>query len=229
MNTESKKKLEQYKNNELPYTEGVEQSIIKEATRQQDRAKWAKMLEEDGIKRSENIVPLNSKPSLLRRLAPYAMGLAAAVAFLVIAYLPSGESFDDMILKYHQSGVEVRMGNNEELEAWKKATSAYNNQKYEETIQNIRLISQPTSEQNFYLALSLIYQKQADFTQAAAIFKTLVDKNDATYVDEARWYWAYTQFKLGQKKEAQAILKTIVDNKGYNYEKAQKLLNGELK
>lgn len=234
MNTESKKKLEQYKNNELPNTEGVEQSIIREAIRHQDRAKWAQMLSEDGIQKDEKIVPLvtqteENRPTLIRRLAPFAVGLAATIAFLVYIYTPSTDSFDNMILKNPKSGVEVRMGSNDEIEAWKKASAAYNNKQYEDAVKNISQITQPTSEQSFYLALSLIYQKQPDFSRSSTIFKTLVDKNDATYVDEARWYLAYSYYKMGQKQEAQSILKSIINNKGYNYEKAQILMNKELK
>ena len=230
MNAQSRKKLEQYKRNEPQNTEGVEQNIIREATRLQDRAKWAKMLSTDGIERVVLIEKKEAiKPTIIRRLAPYALGLAATIAFLVVIFMPSNDTFDNMILKNQKEAVEVRMGSNEDIAAWKKAMEAYRNKRYEDAAQSINLIPQPTSEQSFYLALSLMYQKQPDFVRAASIFKPMVDKKDAVYEEEARWFLAYSQFKAGQKAEAKAILEGIVAKKGYNYEKAKMILEGELK
>ena len=236
MKAESKQKLEQYKNNNLPTsenTEGVEQSIIREATRLKDKEKWAKMLSEDGIERTDKVVSLekkeNTKPTIMRRFAPYVLGLAAAIALLIMVLTPSGSSFDDMIFKNPKDAVEVRMGQNEDVAAWKKAMEAYRNKRYEEAAESIKFITQPTSEQKMYLALSLIYQSKPDFTLSSFIFKDLADKHDAYFEEEARWFLAYSQFKLGQKADAKVTLEKIIQTKGYNHAKAEAILKGELK
>jgi TolA-binding protein len=233
MKAQSKQRLEEYKNNNLQNTEGVEQSIIREATRMKDRDKWASMLSEDGIKRTDKVVSSEKKeeikPTIIRRLAPYVLGLAAAVTILIMVMSPSGSSFDDMILKNPKDAVEVRMGQNEDVAAWKKAIEAYRNKQYETAAESIKLIAQPTSEQKFYLALSLIYQSNPDFTLSSFIFKDLADKHDAFFEEEARWFLAYCQFKLGQKAEAKTTLENIVKTKKYNHAKAETILKNELK
>jgi hypothetical protein len=236
MKAQSKQRLEEYKNNSLQNgknTEGVEQSIIREATRLKDRDKWVSMLREDGIERTDKVVSLEkkeeNKPTIIRRFAPYVLGLAAAIALLIMVLTPSGSSFDDMILKNQRDAVEVRMGQNEDIAAWKKAMESYRNKQYEAAAESIKLIALPTSEQKFYLALSLIYQSKPDFTLSSFIFKDLADKHDAYFEEEARWFLAYSQFKLGQKVEAKVTLESIVKTKGYNYAKAEAILKGELK
>jgi hypothetical protein len=247
MKAQSKQRLEEYKNNSLQNgknmegsdipntfgTEGVEQSIIREATRLKDRDKWASMLREDGIERTDKVVSLEkkeeNKPTIIRRFAPYVLGLAAAIALLIMVLTPSGSSFDDMILKNQKDAVEVRMGQNEDIAAWKKAMESYRNKQYEAAAESIKLITLPTSEQKFYLALSLIYQHTPDFALSSFIFKDLADKHDAYFEEEARWFLAYSQFKLGQKAEAKATLESIVKTKGYNHAKAEAILKGELK
>jgi hypothetical protein len=233
MKAQSKQRLDEYKDNNLQNTEGVEQSIIREATRLKDRDKWASMLREDGIERTDKVVSLEkkeeNKPTIMRRFAPYILGLAAAIALLIMVLTPSGSSFDDMILKNQRDAVEVRMGPNEDVAAWKKAMEAYRNKQYEAAAESIKLITQPTSEQKFYLALSLIYQHTPDFALSSFIFKDLADKHDAYFEEEARWFLAYSQFKLGQKAEAKTTLESIVKTKGYNYAKAEAILKGELK
>ena len=80
-----------------------------------------------------------------------------------------------------------------------------------------------------YLALSLIYQIKPDFTLSSFIFKELADKHDAYFEEEARWFLAYSQFKLGQKADAKVTLEKIIQTKGYNHAKAEAILKGELK
>lgn len=245
MNAQSKKQLEDYKKGELlpqnmahpdtSGTEGVENNLIREATRLADRNKWQNMLSEDGIKRIETpLVDINEtsryergKPtSILRRLAPYAIGLAAAIAFLVIFNLRT-ENFDALVSNNPYPAAEVRMGTNEDIMAWKKGMEAYKNKKFSEAAQQINSIADPTSEQNFYLALSLIYKNQPDYAKAATLFQDFVVQNDAVYEEEARWFLAYSLFKSGKKEEAKTVLNEIVAKKGYNFEKAATILSHE--
>ena len=230
MKPQSKKQLEDYKNNALPpeNREGIEQSIIREATRLADRAKWKNMLAEEGISRTD--MPLIAvkedvkKPTgIIRRLAPYAIGLAAAIAFLVM-FVFRTESYDDMILKNRQPAVEVRMGTNEDIAAWKKAMEAYRNNRFAESTDLINSITTPTNEQKFYLALSTLYQTTPDYAKAAVLFQDFVARKDPFYEEEARWFYAYSLFKAGKKDAAKTVLEEIVSNKGYNHEKALKAL-----
>lgn len=222
MKPESTKRLKDFKNNTLPpdNIEGIEQDIIREATRLADRKKWQNMLAEDGIQQTETpIVEIKKQTGIVRRLVPYAIGLAAAIAFLVM-FVFRTESYDDMILNNHFAAVEVRMGTNEDLAVWKKAVEAYRNNHFTEATQLINSITQPTNEQKFYLALSSLYQDAPDYAKAAALFQDFVARNDAIYAEEARWFYAYSLFKLGQKNEAKTILEQIVKTKGYNHQKA---------
>jgi TolA-binding protein len=229
MNSNSKKLLEDYKNESLDdkTTEGVEQSIVREATRIADREKWRAMLAEEGNQRTETPLSVVKKPSgTIRRLMPYAVGLAAAIAFLVMFVLRT-ENFDDMIAGSPYPVAEVRMGQNDDEESWKKAMDAYKNKRYSEAARNITAITTPTNEQRFYLALSYIYQESPDFTKATPIFRDFVDRKDAVYDEEARWFLAYSLFKSGQKEEAKGVLTDIVNRKGYNHEKAKSILKHE--
>jgi TolA-binding protein len=233
MNAQSKKQLEEYKKGELPpqNTEGVENTLIREATRLADRSKWQKMLSEDGIKRTETPVVELKKPQtgIIRRLMPYAIGLAAAIAFLVVFNLrtESSDSFDSIVSNNRYPGTERRLGPNEDIIAWKKGMDAYKNNNFSEAAQQINSIATPTSEQNLYHALSLIYQNKPDYTKAATLFQDLVVQNDAVYEEEARWFLAYSLFKAGKKEEAKTVLTEIVAKKGYNHEKAATILSHE--
>jgi hypothetical protein len=229
MNSNSKKLLEDYKNESLDdkTTEGVEQSIIRDATRLSDREKWRAMLAEDGIQRTETPLRVVKKPlGTIRRLLPYVIGLAAAIAFLVMFVLRT-ENFDDMIVGNPYPVAEVRMGQNDDVESWKKAMDAYKNKRYSEAAQNITAITTPTNEHLFYLALSYIYQESPNFTKATPIFRNFVDRKDAVYEEEARWFLAYSLFKSGQTEEAKGVLTDIVNRKGYNHELAMSVLKHE--
>jgi TolA-binding protein len=230
MNAQSKKRLEDYKKGGISpeNTEGVENTLIREATRLADRSKWANMLAEDGIKRTETpVVALKKQQTgIVRRLMPYAVGLAAAVAFLVMFVLRT-ENFDSQISSNHYPAAEVRMGTNEDVAAWKKAMAAYKNNNFSEAAQQISSITTPTNEQNFYLALSSIYQDTPDFNKATPLFRDFVEKHDAVYEEEARWFLAYSLFKSGKKEEAKTVLTEIVVKKGYNYQKAAGILAKE--
>ncbi len=230
MNAQSKKQLENYKKGELPpqNTEGVENNLIREATRLADRNKWQNMLSQDGIKRNETpVVDLKKQQTgIIRRLAPYAIGLAAAIAFLVIFNLRT-ENFDSLVSNNPYPAAEVRMGTNEDIMVWKKGMEAYKNKQFSEATQQLNTITTPTNEQNFYLALSLIYQNQPDYVKATTLFQDLVVQNDAVYEEEARWFLAYSLFKSGKKEEAKTVLNEIVAKKGYNYEKAATILTKE--
>ena len=232
MNPESKKRLEDYKKGTLPpqNTEGVEQSIIREATRLADRAKWQNMLSEEGISRSDAYITAISevkKPmGIIRRLAPFAVGLAAAIAFLVMFVLRT-ENFDTAIGNNRYPAVEVRMGANEDIDAWKKSMEAYRNNHFTEASQLIGTIAQPTNEQKFYLALSSLYQDAPDYAKATTLFQDFVQRKDAVYEEEARWFYAYSLFKSNQKTEAKTVLEQIVSKKRYNYKKAESILSKE--
>jgi TolA-binding protein len=233
MNAQSKKQLEEYKKGELPpqNTEGVENTLIREATRLADRSKWQKMLSEDGIKRTETLVVELKKPQtgIIRRLAPYAIGLAAAIAFLVVFNLRTEniDSFDSIVSNNRYPATEVRMGVNEDIAAWKKAVDTYKNNRFSEATQLINSITSPTNEQKFYLALSTIYQEKPDYNTASTLFLDFVVQNDAVYEEEARWFLAYSLFKAGKKEEAKTVLNEIVAKKGYNHEKAATILSHE--
>jgi TolA-binding protein len=233
MNAQSKKQLEEYKKGEISpqNTEGVENTLIREASRLADRKKWQTMLAEDGVQRTETpVIELKkSSTGIIRRLAPYAIGLAATVAFLVMFVLraENTDSFDSVVSNNHYPAAEVRMGTNEDVISWKKGIEAYKNNNFSEATQLINSITSPTNEQKFYLALSSLYQDKPDYNTASTLFLDFVVQNDAVYEEEARWFLAYSLFKAGKKEEAKSVLNEIVAKKGYNYEKAATILSHE--
>jgi TolA-binding protein len=231
MNAQSKKRLEEYKKGEISpqNTEGVENTLIREASRLADRKKWQTMLAEDGVQRTETpVIELKKhQTGIIRRLAPYAIGLAATVAFLIMFVLRT-ENFDSLVSNNRYPAAEVRMNPTvEEIAAWKKAMLAYKNNNFSEATQLINSITSPTNEQKFYLALSTIYQEKPDYTTAATLFQDFVVQNDAVYEEEARWFLAYSLFKAGKKEEAKSVLNEIINSKGYNHEKAATILKKE--
>jgi TolA-binding protein len=234
MDAHSKKRLDDYKKSDpdVLHTEGLENTLIREATRLADRKKWQNLLTEEGIQRTETpVVELKkARTSIVRRLMPHALGLAAAIAFLVIFILrtDNSNSFDALISSHHYPAAEVRMGPHEDdLAAWKKGMAAYKNDQFSEATKQIKGILNPTSEQNFYLALSSIYQETPDYKTAIGLFQNFVIQSDAVYEEEARWFLAYSLYKSGKKEEAKTVLNEIIAKKGYNYEKAANILKKE--
>ncbi len=230
MNEASKKLLEQMRDG-TDAPESVEKQFLKHAVRQADRQKWAKMLAEEGISATEDLpktgLKVAGKPTILRRFAPFVLAAAAAIALLIVVLLPADASFDDTFLKEKRAPVEVRMGANEDLAAWKNAMSSYRKQDFSQAAMQIAQIEQPNSEQRFFLALSLIYQNKPDFNSSKAIFEDLAVKKDAFFEEEARWFLAFCQYKSGEREAAKATLQQIVASKSYNFKKAGELLATE--
>jgi TolA-binding protein len=232
MKQNTKKLLEQYKNDALSPqdTEGVERNMIQEAIRQADRKKWVARLDEEGIERDIASAPdtiATPKRTVFRRLTPYAIGLAASIAFLVMVVLQPSDSFDSSVHNNRFPVAEVRMGNNNDPVTWKMAMDAYRNNNFTEAYKLIDKLENKTAEQQFYGALSAIYQESPDYRTAASTFRDFVDRNDAVYAEEARWFLAYALFKLQDKDAAKTILQSIINKKGYNYKKAEEILKKE--
>ena len=236
-----KDSLKKYQNNELNSadTEGVEKRLIEQAIAREMRAKWGKLLSQNGIDKStipafaDNevaetpVVPMTAKRTLQRR---FIMGIAASLLLLAGFWwwndgMTSASDLTNAALFNERfAAPSVRMGQNDDIKNWADAKDAYRDKRFDNAVSLIEGIPTPSIEQQFYLALSRVYSEKPDFEKAALGFKNIFDNGDGNFKDEARWFYALTCLKTGKNDEAKQILETIQSGKGWKSKEANELL-----
>jgi tetratricopeptide (TPR) repeat protein len=103
-----------------------------------------------------------------------------------------------------------------------QALVQYKQGKYQATLdQLLPLVAQ--NEQAALLAgMCAVELQQTD--RAIGFFKQIMDMPNALSKDQAQWRLALAYTMAGQLSQAQPILQQIVQNKAWQYEKAQELL-----
>ena len=237
-----KDSLKKYQNNALNAadTEGVEKRLIEQAVEREMRAKWGKLLTDNGIDKSTipafsdveasetPIVSMTAKRTVQRR---FIMGIAASL-LLVAGFwwwndgitsasdLTNAALFDERF-----AAPSVRMEPvNTDIKNWADAKNAYRDKHFDSAVTLIEAIPSPSVGQQFYLALSRVYADKPDFEKAAAGFKNILENGDGNFKDEARWYYALTCLKLGKNGEAKRELETIGQSQGWKSKEANELL-----
>jgi tetratricopeptide (TPR) repeat protein len=235
-----KESLKKYQNNELNAldTEGVEKRLIGQAVEREMRQKWGKLLSENGIDKSISPVVEEQDPAKdpvfmavkRKNQQRFIMGIAASLLLVACFWwwdVHSTSALDlanSALFNERFAAPSVRMGQNDDLKNWADAKNAYHDAHFDAAIPLIEAIATPSSEQQFYLALSHIYAQKPDFEKAASGFKNIMDNKDDNFKDEARWYYALTALKLGRNDDAKQNLEIITKNHGWKSKEADALL-----
>ncbi|MBL7816531.1 MAG: tetratricopeptide repeat protein [Saprospiraceae bacterium] len=217
--------LKKYQNNELNTsdTEGVEKRLIEQAVEREMRQKWAKMLESEGVERStaptltatdtDNPVLMTAKRTQQRRLI---VGIAASL-LLVVGFwwwdVQSTTAIDlanKALFNEHFAAPSVRMGTNDDAKSWADAKNAYRDGQFEQAATLIEAIPTPSVEQQFYLALSLMYAAKPNYEKASALFKSIIDQRSGNFETESQWFYALCCIKLGKNEAAKQSLEAIL-------------------
>jgi len=117
----------------------------------------------------------------------------------------------------------VVMGENDDIAAWRAATIAFQQDNYAAAAYEIEKIASPNTEQQFYLGLAYLYQKNYD--KSITQFEPVAQQKSIDYSPPSRWYMSLAYLKNKQAKQAKKYLEQIVKDKSWRYKEAQKLLN----
>lgn len=189
--------------------------------------KWATQLEEQ-----HQLTRKVQKP-LLRRLSPW-MAVAASVLLLVFlaqSWLSDSNSFDQQLeislLHQHDESTTRKdsQASMEDLEV--QARAAYNEKDFVRATQLWEtLVTQNPNEATFgfFHGLSLLYQQPPQAKQAVEIFEEILPNAGHRLQEEIRWYLALALLKTEQTEKGQLILKQIIQQKQWQSDKAQQLL-----
>jgi len=170
-------------------------------------------------------VPPPPKPNYLKWIIGFL--ILGIIAFLLYKYgftEPNIEenSVDDHIAMIHTAPTTL-MGENDDAAVWKAARDAYQKGDYEATIREIEKIKSPKTEQQFYLALAYLYNKNYD--KSITQFETVIQQNNINYSPTSKWYISLAYLKNNQAEQAEKYLQQIVKEKSWKYQEAQKLLD----
>lgn len=236
-----KELLKKYQTNELNAadTEGIEKRLVEQAVERESRQKWASLLSENGIERSEAPIIeemdaakmpvfMAAKRTSQRRLI---MGIAASLLLIACFWWwdVSSTSALDLtnvaLFNERFAAPSVRMGQNDDIKNWADAKNAYRDGQFDSATQLLEAIPTPTVEQQFYLALSQIYAPKPDFENAASSFKNIVENGKGNFEAESQWYFALSCIKLGRNDEAKQSLQTLLRGQTWKAKEAQILLD----
>ena len=130
--------------------------------KQQLKAAHQKAQENPTPKPTAKIKPLY----YLKRIA--AVLILGMLAFVLYRSASSSDIVDMVALHIAQThdAPTTLMGENDEAAAWKAAKDAYQKGNYEATIREIEKIKSPKTEQQFYLGLAYLYNKNYDKSTA---------------------------------------------------------------
>jgi len=174
-------------------------------------------------KAQENPTPKIRPLYYLKRIA--AVLILGVLAFVLYRSAGSSDTADMVALHITQThdAPTTLMGENDEAAAWKAAKDAYQKGNYEATIREIEKIKSPKTEQQFYLGLAYLYNKNYD--KSTAQFESVIQQNNINYSSTSKWYISLAYLKNKQLEVAKTYLQQIVKDKSWKQKEAQKLLD----
>lgn len=215
--------FEQRMDNDTDFAEEVElRSVIFAKT----KSDFKQQLKAAHQKAQENPAP---KPIAKRTPLFYFKRIAAvlilgALIFVLSRYIGTSDPMnlvDSQIAQKHDAPQSSR-GQNDIVVAWKVAIDTYKEDNYEATINEIEKIKEPNTEQQFYLGLAYLYNKNYD--KSITQFESIIQQNNINYSPTSKWYISLAYLKNNQAQKAKEYLEQIVKG-DWKYEDAQKLLD----
>lgn len=159
------------------------------------------------------------------------------IASLVLGFLVSNYYFDaqpntavhfaQQYLAEKHVAPTVLMGEQSDESLWTQSIDLYNDAKYKQAGASFLQASSTgvkTDQALLYAALSYLYANPELQFMAKPILNSLIKKN-SIYIEEAKWYLALYSVQHNDELEARKWLEDIVDDKSWNYMKAQKVLD----
>jgi hypothetical protein len=229
--------LKKYLNNELTpiKAERVEKQLLTQLLEKKQRNHWENLLAAEGVQRDSlpfearktqetaKIVPLNPRPLLWK---------GAAVAFLVAGswflMRPVSTNPVERYAAEMQAAIkapQVRLGDAPAVD-WQQAKTAYAEKDFKtagDLLQKVAASGKATVEQQYYLGLSRLFQKNPAYNAAIDAFLQ-AQKGGWVGEDELTWLLGLAYLKKGDKANAQKTLEALAAKKGYKFEEAQALL-----
>ncbi len=151
----------------------------------------------------------------------YLSGMAASLAFILIAYLYWSPASSNRYYSYFEpyaSPVNVRSGN--ESNASQAAFEYYERGEYDQAVMEFQKLNSEslTDEIKFYQAISQLAQHHPK--EASALF---VNLSDEQYTQQVNWYLSLCYLLTNEHKKAKALLEKIKPE-DYHYEQAMEIL-----
>jgi tetratricopeptide (TPR) repeat protein len=104
----------------------------------------------------------------------------------------------------------------------KDGLEAFNKQHYRNALEHFNLLLENNPEDinaQFYAALS--YYNENKFERSQSLLEKLLGNKNNTFFQEAQWYSALNDLKLGNKEKAKQQLEQISNEKGFYAKKAK--------
>lgn len=157
------------------------------------------------------------------------LSAAAVVLILIIAspYLFKSSSNDPQTLAVNflntttASHGGAKKGNTSTADIRQEAITAYNTREYVLSEQLFAQIEEKTTEDQFYLALSLLYNQK--YSQGTELLENIINIPNSAYNLESRWYLAIGYILTGEEAKAKELLQKMSPD-DWNYDKTQALL-----
>lgn len=190
---------------------------------------WQQLLAQSEEKPTVKIKPLRSRRGQIIRAiaAAVVIGLLGLFSYQYFSSVPSLESQVAEYLEERHLPPTTLMGEPSTEILWQQTKEAYSTGDWVtaiSSIESIRASTTLTAEQHFYLGLSNLYKEPGDYDQAIDNFKLSRQLGAAQYGQQADWYESLALLAKEDFAEAKILLERIVEDKQWQAEKAQKLL-----
>jgi len=196
------------------------ETLIDSKFNQELRTRIASRLEvEHGIQKGKS-------SKRIYRLLPILSGIAASFMVLFL-FIDSNHNSDIQNHTFIVKSIENKLVHpgqtkgaaSNELNR-NKAIALFNKQNFAESYSAFSQIESSLEEDLFYKAMCQFYIQ--DFITANAELLSLL-KSESSFFEEARWFLAITEIKLGNEQSAKDLLSSISSSE-WNYDKSQDLL-----
>ncbi len=141
--------------------------------------------------------------------------------------ITGGEIYNTYYENYSNPSV-VRDSETSTQVNWEEAASLYREKDFENAITFFKKSEVPSYLSAFYIGMSSLPKKDPNFEKTSENFEIVLD-SDNDYRQQTLWYKGLTLLKLNRKEEAKKLFNKIVKEKGYNYLKAEEIINLDIK
>lgn len=108
---------------------------------------------------------------------------------------------------------------------WALAQNAYKKDDFNLAASLISSIDERTEQQELYLGLSYLFDKERNLKQSMHSFDIVMNTQKGSFKDIAEWYAALNYSEQGLDQKAIDLLEKIVNSKSWNHIKAKLLLS----
>lgn len=178
----------------------------------------------------------SGKSAIIRRFPLYKVtAIAAAVLVLLIGWwqfssTPPAQIAESYYEQYDLNFGVRNTGQSEEQTSLQNIETAYQNKEYQKSIELLEaLLVKAPNNSKAWLGLGVAYMEIKDCKQAITKFNYLIDKKDALYFDEARWYAAIAHIQIGEVAQGEALLEALSQNGRAKFQTKAQAFLAELK